>query len=111
MKHPYVDPALSKEDLGEHEQLLVRESIRLLSRGLPWRSNLHSRYQRSRQGNGWVQRGQHGKALTWAQLDDQLGLVEFGLQRSNGAVLEARLEGVGLQEDQGIPGWRLSLAG
>lgn len=34
MKRPYVDPALYQEDLVEHEQLLVRESIRLLSRGL-----------------------------------------------------------------------------
>ncbi len=34
MKRPYLDPALYQEDLVEHEQLLVRESIRLLSRGL-----------------------------------------------------------------------------
>jgi len=88
-----------------------RPPARLLSRGLPWRANLQSCYQRSRQGNGWLQRGQHGKATSWAHLDDQLGLVEFGLQSSNGKVLEARLEGVGLREDLGIPGWRLSLAG
>ena len=88
-----------------------RPPARLLSRGLPWRANLHSCYQRNRQGNGWLQRGQHGQATSWAHLDDQLGLLEFGLARSNGSVLEARLEGVALQEDHGIPGWRLSLAG
>jgi len=87
-----------------------RPAARLLSRGLPWRANLYSHYQRVRQGNAWVQQGQHGSALSWAQLDDQLGLVEFGLRRGNGVLLQAHLEGVGLQEDQGIPGWRLSLA-
>ena len=30
--------------------------------------------------------------------------------RPDGLRLEAQLECVGLQEDQGIPGWRLSLA-
>lgn len=92
-------------------QWLDRPAARLLSRGLPWRANLYSHYVRTRQGNVWEQRGRHGqKAESWARLDDQYGLVEFGLVRADGSRLQARLEGVGLEEDQGIPGWRLSLA-
>lgn len=96
-----------------------RPPARLLSRGLPWRANLHSSYVRTRLGTSWEQRGQHtqvvgqpprGLAESWARLDDQFGLVEFGLMRPDGLRLEAQLECVGLQEDQGIPGWRLSLA-
>jgi len=34
MSATHTDPASPKEDLVEHEQLLIRESIRLLSRGL-----------------------------------------------------------------------------
>jgi len=34
MKTRYIHPAVTKEALVEHEQLLIRESIRLLSRGL-----------------------------------------------------------------------------
>lgn len=86
-----------------------RPPARLLSRGLPWRPNAHSHYLRTRQGTAWQQRGQHnGGTLTWALLDDQFGLVQFGLEQ-HGQRLEAHLEGVGLQQDQGIPGWRLSL--
>ncbi|MBN9415857.1 hypothetical protein ABS71_03320 [bacterium SCN 62-11] len=85
-----------------------RPPARLLSRGLPWRSNLHSRYQRTRQGHVWEQLGRHGQATSWARLDDQLGLVEFGLEHK-GRRLEAQLQGLGMQPDQGIPGWRLEL--
>lgn len=85
-----------------------RPAARLLSRGLPWRANLHSHYVRSRQGSVWEQRGQHGQASTWAHLDDQFGLVEFGLER-NGQRLQARLQGVGMRSDQGIPGWGLEV--
>ncbi|MBX3168054.1 MAG: urea transporter [Candidatus Eremiobacteraeota bacterium] len=85
-----------------------RPPARLLSRGLPWRANLHSHYVRSRRDSSWEQHGQHGRARTWACLDDRLGLVEFGLERP-GQRLQARLEGIGLQPDQGIPGWRMDL--
>lgn len=85
-----------------------RPPARLLSRGLPWRSNLRSRYERIRVGSTWLQRGWHGTASSWARLDDQLGLVEFGLEH-RGERWEARLQGMGMQSDQGIPGWRLDL--
>lgn len=85
-----------------------RPPARLLSRGLPWRANLHSHYVRTRQGCLWTQRGQHGSARTWACLDDRFGPVEFGLERE-GRRLQARLQGVGLEQDQGIAGWRVDL--
>ncbi len=86
-----------------------RPPARLLSRGLPWRANAHSHFVRTRQGTSWEQRAEHGcDTTTWARLEDQFGLVEFGLERA-GHRLVATLEGVGLQQDQGIPGWRLSL--
>lgn len=85
-----------------------RPPARLLSRGLPWRANLLSRYQRQRQGEVWEQRGEHGQAVTWARLHDRLGLVEFGL-RLGEQCWQAQLKGVGQQPDQGIPGWSLPL--
>lgn len=85
-----------------------RPPARLLRRGLPWRANLHSHYVRTRQGSVWEQRAQHGSAQSWAYLDDRFGLVEFGLE-CDGQRLQARLEGVGLQSDEGIPGWRMDL--
>ncbi|MBT9582497.1 urea transporter [bacterium] len=87
-----------------------RPAARLLAGWLPWRRNLRSRYRRAWDGCYWAQHGIHGSTLSWALLDEVLGPVEFGLRRPNGEAITARLEQVGLRPDQGIPGWKLSLA-
>jgi hypothetical protein len=89
-----------------------RPPARLLGVRWPWHSNLFSRYHRAwdPKGRYWAQHGTHGGGCqTWVLLNEVMGVVEFGLRRPNGIVLEARLEEVGLRADLGIPGWQLSL--
>lgn len=86
-----------------------RPPARLLDGLALWRPNLRSRYWRTWNGRYWAQHGRHGRATSWALLDDVLGPVELGLRHAGGACLTARLEQVGLRGDEGIPGWKLRL--
>ena len=84
----------------------------------PLGGGLDARYQRRREGGGWVQESEHmfrwwgmqRQAHVRAWLEPGLGCTRLEVHRGNTLWLEAELEEIGQRADAGVPAWRRRVA-